>query len=107
MLKDGTVINCTNRAEISGTGANVGGIVGAAYYTAEGREMRIENCVNTGIVTGTQGGVGGIVGLSSAVVDGCTNTAPVTGSGTSVGGIVGEQREYGCVTGCTNPCRYY
>ena len=24
------------------------------------------------------------------------------GSGTSVGGIVGEQREYGCVTGCTN-----
>lgn len=102
VLKDGTVINCTNRAEISGTGANVGGIVGAAYYTAEGGEMRIENCVNTGIVTGTQGGVGGIVGLSSAVVDGCTNTAPVTGSGTSVGGIVGEQREYGCVTGCTN-----
>ena len=102
VLKEGTVVNCTNHAEISGTGANVGGIVGAAYYTAEGREMRIENCVNTGAVTSTQGGVGGIVGLSSAVVEGCTNTAPVTGNGASVGGIVGEQREYGSVTGCTN-----
>lgn len=102
VLKNGTIVNCINRAEISGTGANVGGIVGAAYYTAEGEEMRIEDCVNTGTVTGTQGGVGGIVGLSSAVVNDCTNTAPVTGNGTSVGGIVGEQREYGSVTGCIN-----
>ena len=38
---------------MSGTGANVGGIVGAAYYTAIGQEMSISDCVNNGTVSGT------------------------------------------------------
>ena len=102
MTIEGTISNCTNQAAVSATGgANVGGIVGTAYYTAEGKEMSITNCTNTGTVSGTTG-VGGVVGLSAANVSDCTNSAAITGNGTSVGGIVGEQQNYGQVTGNTN-----
>ena len=39
MTISGTISNCVNNAEINGTGANVGGIVGAAYYTETGKRM--------------------------------------------------------------------
>ena len=107
MTISGTISNCTNHATISGTGgANVGGIVGAAYYTGDYdggvSPMYITNCTNDGTVTGTAGAVGGIVGLSSAHVSGCTNTAAITGNGADVAGIVAEQQNYGSIAGCTN-----
>ncbi len=97
MTASGTISGCVNYAQISGTGANVGGIVGAAYYTSLDGEMRIQNCENHGTVTGTAGVVGGIAGLSSARVSGCTNTAAITGSGPDVAGIA-EQQNYGSVS---------
>ncbi len=102
MLVSGTISNCTNNAAMSATGANVGGIVGAAYYTAEGKDMYITNCTNNGSINSTYYGAGGIVGLSSAHVSGCTNTVQVNGAGSSVGGIVGEQQNYGSITDCSN-----
>lgn len=101
MLVSGTIAKCTNHAKIIATGANAGGIVGAAYYTAVGKEMTVSDCTNYGVITGTSA-VGGIVGLSAANVSGCVNGASVSGNGFSVGGIVGEQQNYGSVTGCTN-----
>lgn len=102
MTISGTIENCTNYAAINGSGANVGGIVGAAYYTGMGSEMSINGCHNHGTVTCTAGATGGIVGLSAAKVAGCTNTAAVTGNGADVAGIVAEQQNAGSVTGCVN-----
>ena len=103
MLIDGTITDCVNNADITASKANVGGIVGAAYYTAIGKEMTITGCENNGTITTTKGVAGGIVGLSAANVSNSKNTGAVTSSGgTSVGGIVGEQQNYGAVTGNTN-----
>ena len=102
MIKSGTISNCENNAAINTTSYNVGGIVGAAYYTAEGKEMTISGCVNNGIVNGNSTGVGGIVGLSAANVSNCENNADITGNGADVAGIVAEQQNYGSVTGCIN-----
>ena len=102
MTKSGTIDNCINRATVSGTGANVGGIVGAAYYTEEGSTMTIDDCHNYGTVSGTAGVVGGIVGLSAANVSNCTNEAAITGNGADVAGIVAEQQNAGSIKGCVN-----
>ena len=105
MCDEGSIENCVNRAAIASTSANsgnVGGIVGAAYYTANDKDMTISGCENYGKVTAACMGAGGIVGLSSANISGCTNAGAVTGNGASIGGIVGEQQNYGSVTGCTN-----
>lgn len=102
MTKSGTISTCTNHAAITGTGANIGGIVGAAYYTENGSTMTIEDCHNYGTVSGTAGAVGGIVGLSAANVINCTNDADITGNGPDVAGIVAEQQNAGSITGCVN-----
>lgn len=102
LIASGEISNCVNNATLTATGANVGGIVGAAYYTAVGAEMTISNCTNNGAINSTNYGVGGIVGLSAANVVNCTNTAAVKGAGASVGGIVGEQQNAGSVINCTN-----
>ena len=101
-IRSATLTDCRNYAEISGTVANVGGIIGAAYYTAKNKKIVIEGCENHGAVSSTTGVVGGIVGLSAAEIRNCTNDQPITGKGTSVGGIVGEQQNAGLVSGCTN-----
>ena len=102
MVKGGTISGCKNYATVTGTGANVGGIVGAAYYTADGQTMTIENCYNYGTVTGTAGVVGGIAGLSAANVSNCVNESAITGKGNDVAGIVAEQQNAGSVKNCTN-----
>lgn len=102
MIKGGTISGCKNYATVTGTGANVGGIVGAAYYTADGQTMTIENCYNYGTVTGTAGVVGGIAGLSAANVSNCVNESAITGKGNDVAGIVAEQQNAGSVKNCTN-----
>ena len=102
ILMDGTIENCYNAATVKADSYNVGGIVGAAYYTAVGKEMHINNCTNTGSVTSGGVATGGIVGFSTAFISGCTNNAPVTGLQNSVGGIAGTQRTAGGITDCHN-----
>lgn len=102
LIINGTVSQCENYATIT-TGTNGGGIVGAAYRTANGQTATVSNCNNYGNVSGTSQGIGGVVGLSSAVVKGCSNSGTVScTAGSSVGGIVGQQNDAGSISNCTN-----
>lgn len=93
----GTVEHCTNNVDITSSGTNVGGIIGAAYYTEADQEMFVKNNTNHGNIIGGHP-AGGIVGLSAANVSDNFNNGNVTGTiGTSTGGIVGEQKTYGTV----------
>ena len=78
----------TNKANITGTSANPGGIVGAV-----GGSLTMTECKNSGAITGGSF-IGGLVGIfnvsdSSALsLSYCSNTGDVTG-GNIPGGIVG------------------
>ncbi len=95
-----TVENCFSYVAISGTSANVGGILGYARNSTT-----IKNCANFGAVTGGSN-VGGIVGSfvgSGAVVTGCYNTGAVTATGSTAGGVFGNDNGCGItVTNCYN-----
>ena len=88
----GTVTNCYNTGEVTGTGASAGGVVGENSGT-------VENCSNTGEVSG-EGSVGGVVGENNGTVENCSNTGKVSGTDTSAGGVVGENN--GIVENCSN-----
>ncbi|MBQ6262079.1 MAG: InlB B-repeat-containing protein [Clostridia bacterium] len=81
------VSDCRNTEDgtVTGSGTEVGGIVGSA-------SSPVSNCENSGAVSG-HGTVGGIAGLSTsdAPIDRCTNTgsAVVTCAGDVAGGILG------------------
>jgi len=99
---EGSIKNCENKATVTSTNYNIGGIVGAAYYVEAGKEMLIEKCVNEGAVTGASSNAGGITGLSTAVIKDCVNKGAITANGGSLGGIAGEQKMIGSITGCIN-----
>ena len=63
-----TIINCYNTGNVTGSGYDVGGVVGEAYYY-----FTITNCYNTGSVSGGYrvGGVVGDVSSSSSAVTNC------------------------------------
>ena len=107
MIITGKISNCYNGTE-AGTGAtingagNVGGIVGASYYTSiDSDGMTIENCYNYGKVVNSGQLCGGIVGLSAATVTGCYNYGEIIGT-SGVGGIVGEAVSWGGAFNCEN-----
>lgn len=86
----GTVINCTNEADITSakeTGCDVGGICGVIYGT-------VLNCYNSGTVTGGSktGGIAGRI-YGSGEAENCVNNGSVVKMGEtadSFGGVVGE-----------------
>ena len=84
-LRDGKILNCTNKSIVTGGGNMVGGIVG--QFTGE----QIDNCENTGNIKSSGNGIGGIVGLliGDKIKD-CTNSGDVYGVEHSVGGIIGQ-----------------
>ena len=97
--KDIVIESCFSYVTISGTGSNVGGIVGYANSTTT-----IRNCANLGAVTGS-GSVGGIIGGfvgSGAVITGCYNTDAVTATASNAGGIFGNGSYGITVTNCYN-----
>ena len=97
---NGSIENCTNTGEVSGSGFgsdNIGGVVGLVDTGS------VENCYNTGNVNGPDSAtsnVGGVVGLNSGNVENCYNTGTVTGTGDYVGGVVGYNISIGNVKGC-------
>ena len=100
--KNIVIENCFSYVTVTGTGRNVGGIVGYANSTT------IRNCANLGAVTGDSsvgGIIGGFVG-SGAVITGCYNTGAVTGAVTATasnaGGIFGNGNYGITVTNCYN-----
>ena len=97
--KDIVIESCFSYVTVSGTGSNVGGILGYASSTAT-----IRNCANFGAVTGSSnvgGIIGGFVG-SGAVITGCYNTGAVTATGSTAGGVFGNGSYGITVTNCYN-----
>ena len=97
--KNIVIENCFSYVTITGTGRNVGGIVGYANSTTT-----IRNCANLGAVTGSDsvgGIIGGFVG-SGAVITGCYSTGAVAATGSTAGGIFGNGSYGITVTNCYN-----
>ena len=97
--KNIVIESCFSYMTISGTGRNVGGIVGYANSTTT-----IRNCANHGAVTGSDsvgGIIGGFVG-SGAVITGCYSTGAVAATGSNAGGIFGNGNYGITVTNCYN-----
>ncbi|MBE6335790.1 MAG: T9SS type A sorting domain-containing protein [Lentimicrobiaceae bacterium] len=82
----GSILGCTNNANISGASDFVGGLVGDCYFD-------VYDCVNTGDVTGA-GSVGGIIGYSFPHnVARCVNAGNLYGDYYS-GGVIGFVDNY-------------
>ena len=94
------VMNCSNSANISASGLNLGGIVGNNYSA-------ISLCKNTGNISAnceagvTMSNVGGIVGAMTdnsdedkSIVTKCSNSGKISSTGDSVGGIAGRIHHY-------------
>ena len=97
--KNIVIENCFSYVTVTGSGSNVGGIVGYASSTTT-----IRNCANFGAVSGS-GNVGGIIGGfvgSGAVITGCYNTGAVTATGSTAGGVFGNGSYGITVTNCYN-----
>ena len=97
--KNIVIENCFSYVTVTGSGRNVGGIVGYANSNTT-----IRNCANLGAVTGS-GSVGGIIGGfvgSGAVITGCYNTGAVTATASNAGGIFGNGSYGITVTNCYN-----
>ncbi len=67
----GTVTNCYNAGDVSGSTDYCGGIVGANHGT-------VTNCYNAGDVSGGTDYCGGIVGVNHGTVTNCYNTGSVS-----------------------------
>lgn len=93
----GVVRDCENRATITSTSDEVGGLVG--YLCIDGT---IYNSKNTATITGNNR-VGGVVGYAGggSVVDNCENTGNITGKA-SIGGVLGIASKTGEVTNNKN-----
>ena len=99
VLGNCTIENCFVTGTVTGSGDNVGGVVGCII------DGTVDNCYNTGDVTGGEGSsVGGVVGDNNGTVVNCYNTGTVTinGGGRSVGGVTGSNENSGTLENCYN-----
>ena len=112
-FNDGTIENCYNTGDVSGTGTSsygdvyAGGVCGWNTGT-------IQNCYNTGEVSGASTSTfnpvnaGGVCGLNDyGTIENCYNTGEVSGTGTSsygyvyAGGVCGDNAG-GTIQNCYN-----
>ena len=93
----GTIENCYNTGEVSGTGTSTDGS-GYAGGVCGFNTGTIENCYNTGEVSGIYGFVyaGGVCGFNTGTIENCYNTEDVSGTGTSSYGYVYAGGVCGC-----------
>ena len=87
----GTISACYATGDATGTGSDVGGLVGY-------NESTISACYATGDATGT-GNVGGLVGSNESTISACYATGDATGTGDNVGGLVGQNNS-GTISAC-------
>ena len=79
----GTITNCYNTGNVSGSSGFVGGVSGYNYTGS------ITNCYNAGSVSGN-GNVGGVTGINyTGSITDCYNIGSVSGSDDNVGGVNG------------------
>ena len=90
------VSNSYNVGIVSGSGNNVGGVVGYNYS----RSAKVTYCHNTGSVSGSGDNIGGVVGFNVyGTVSSCYNIGSLSGS-SCVGGVVGNNSK--SVSNCYN-----
>lgn len=99
-----TVRGIVNRAAVTATDGNAGGIAGAALELAASNQaaLTIENCKNSGaILTSRSGDAGGIIAELPvyAVIRGCNNQAQITAGKGNAGGITASNS--GTIENCT------
>ncbi len=97
-VKDSTIKNCTNKADLTGSYSKMGGI--AALVQNSETSVLFDGCVNGGSITCTargEDGVGGIVGwvgypnTANITVQNCENKGEITATGAAtVGQIAAE-----------------
>ena len=106
----GTIENCYNTGDVSGTGTrtdasgHAGGVCGCNDYGT------IENCYNTGEVSGTgtstdgAGYDGGVCGRNTGTIENCYNTGEVSGIYGFVyaGGVCGANGNSATIINCYN-----
>ncbi len=99
VIDGATIENLTVEGSVTGTGNNVGGIVGFAYMNCT-----VRNCTANVTVTGTSGtGIGGVVGkvggstVGTFVLENCTNKGAVNGK-LYTGGIIGLDQHTGAAS---------
>jgi PKD repeat protein len=83
-VNGGTLFSCYATGAVSGTGNEIGGLVGQA----DGNGI-ITLCFATGEVSGSYA-VGGLVGKNSRTIELCYATGTVMGALYNIGGLVGE-----------------
>ena len=82
---EGAITACYATGTVSGSGNNVGGLVGNNY------DGSVSTCYATGAVSGSSL-VGGLVGSNEGIITDCYSTGAITGGGSydyGVGGLVG------------------
>lgn len=83
----GTISNCSNYGNVSGAGADIGGIVGHL------QQVTVEKCFNKGDITSIShelvGGIAGSATLGAKIIN-CYNSGSITGGGEGGAGITGE-----------------
>ena len=100
LSSDVSLVSNTVGGSVTGTGDNVGGLVGFAYGYGSGRtsSIAVRNNTTNAVVSG-QNNVGGLVGFvqgygyggtASIQISGNTTRGSTQGTGTSVGGLVGH-----------------
>lgn len=98
----GTIKNCLSGVNITGGGANVGGIVGN-NITSTGVYAVVDGCANFGNITGASSSVGGVVGANAMgenMVKNSYNSGRVSSTGVGLGGVVGKCE--GVIYNCYN-----
>ena len=106
----GTIENCYNTGDVSGTGTSSYGYVYAGGVCGWNTGT-IENCYNTGDVSGTgtssygSGYAGGVCGFNDGTIENCYNTGDVSGTSTDgsgyAGGVCGDNAG-GTIENCYN-----
>ena len=108
----GTIENCYNTGDVSGTGTSSYGYVYAGGVCGWNTGT-IENCYNTGDVSGTgtssygSGYAGGVCGFNDGTIENCYNTGEVSGEATGsdgwayAGGVCGDNAG-GTIQNCYN-----
>lgn len=92
----GSITNCYNTGNVSGSSGFVGGVSGINYTGS------ITDCYNIGSVSGSEGNVGGVNGYNDGgTITNSYNAGSVSGTERYVGGVSGYN-DGGTITNCYN-----
>lgn len=87
MTSKAVLQNIINEASVTGTGNEIGGLIGRLYDRNDSAVL-CSGLINKGIITGNSGGVGGITGTLQISLANSVNLGTVTAVSGAAGGLV-------------------